>query len=216
MMNPISYCRIQFDYYIPEEGRRAVKGALISHIPTFAILGAGSLYSRVFLIGVGVGLVDVITKIALYFLFLRGIDQDNTQHTDNKETPFSVSVIYPILEEVVFRGLLQPSLRWAASVCLPDVTMKLAFLPAMSLASIVAVVATSVLFGSVHLINQHSGRKIQAMLATWGGITKGLLAINYGLGPAIGAHIMNNTIAGIGGYIHNHIKASRRQSNQPT
>jgi len=196
-MNPVSFLRTHFNYFVPEGQRRAITTVLSHNIPTFAVLSIACLWSRVFLVGAAVGVVNTISSIALTQLLLKQVPptQEDEQYVRLvTESVFKSAVIGPILEEVIFRGVLQPSLRWIVSVWLPDVSLKVAFIPPMALASMISVVATSVLFGFMHLTNNHSYKKFQALHATGIGIVYGVLAANYGLGASIGAHIMSNTI----------------------
>ena len=97
----------------------------------------------------------------------------------------------PFWEEMLFRGLLQEFFHWMAEKILPDRDVALFFCK-MKLATLVSIVATAVLFGSVHL---SSGFGIShAILATVTGITYGILRERYGLRASISAHMTNNAI----------------------
>lgn len=97
----------------------------------------------------------------------------------------------PLIEEVVFRFVIQNTFKWIANAILPDQNIEI-FSHPMKLATLVAVVATAVLFGSAHL---GSGLGIiHFILATISGITYGILKENFGLRSSIAAHVTNNAI----------------------
>ena len=58
----------------------------------------------------------------------------------------------------------------------------------------VSIVATAAFFGFIHIFNDHKNSPIQAFSATLGGILLGVSAAQFGLGCAIAAHIVHNTI----------------------
>ncbi len=65
----------------------------------------------------------------------------------------------------------------------------------LSIATTVAIVATAAFFGLIHAFNDHKNSRIQAVMASIGGIVLGVTAAQYGLAAAIAAHIVNNTLA---------------------
>lgn len=105
---------------------------------------------------------------------------------------WETAVLAPVVEEVLFRQVIQGAFKKLAEKVLPDQDVTL-FSQTMKLAVLVAVVATAVLFGLVHL---GSGLGIvQVILATSTGIVYGILKEKYGLTASISAHMTNNAVA---------------------
>lgn len=97
----------------------------------------------------------------------------------------------PLIEEIVFRGICQSCLMEIAEGVLPDKDVKI-FSHTIKLSALVAIVATSILFGLAHL---SSGLGIlHVVMATFGGIVMGLLKHHYGLTASAAAHVTNNGI----------------------
>ena len=107
--------------------------------------------------------------------------------------------MFPYLDQSLrkdFRGLVQPLLTKSVQVLIPAATVVF-FGTGLSVATAVAIVATSVLFGAAHLSNPHKGAHIQAMSATVSGVVLGILAARFGIGASIASHIANNSLVSI-------------------
>jgi len=109
-----------------------------------------------------------------------------------KKIPIMVIVIGPCLEELIFRGVVQPCIRIATGrvmeLCQINPAEEVDFLVCkIKRANLISVLATSLLFGFSHLSN---GTGIsQAVTATIGGIVRGLLKEKLGLRISIASHM---------------------------
>jgi len=95
-------------------------------------------------------------------------------------------ILAPLVEEGLFRGLLQTGLKKLSGQLLPR-----------SGAVAVAILATSLLFGITHLLaheDLESGMR-HVKIATIAGVFLGVLREKYGLPCSIGSHMFQNTIA---------------------
>ncbi len=102
---------------------------------------------------------------------------------------------YPILEETVFRGILQPYLSGKLPLFFP----KLKSIPSVMgipLANLVSSVALGVIFGSIHYLNYTSGGIYVALIASISGSFYGLIKEKFGLASSISAHIIHNFMVG--------------------
>jgi membrane protease YdiL (CAAX protease family) len=108
------------------------------------------------------------------------------------ESNFTAEVIEaPILEEIVFRVLIQNFFHSLATKIVPDTDVEI-FSSKLKLATLVSILATAALFGWAHIT---SGLGIlHVILATISGITFGVLKEKYGLTASISAHMINNAL----------------------
>jgi len=105
--------------------------------------------------------------------------------------PKAVIVKGPVLEELVFRGLLQPVLTKGVAFIYGDKEIEV-FNHKIKIAEAVGVTASSVLFGMAHLTN---GTGVQQVISTTlTGLVLGTLKNRYGLLSATSAHMTNNAI----------------------
>ncbi|MGC1878917.1 MAG: CPBP family intramembrane glutamic endopeptidase [Rhabdochlamydiaceae bacterium] len=171
-------------------------------IPTITAIGWGILLFPNFGLGLAVGTADfVFSAISLVVLSKTKIikpqtDKNNEYDKHLLRSLLHVSVFGPIAEEGIFRGLVQPLLTKSVQVLIPAATV-IFFGTGLSVATAVAIVATSVLFGAAHLPNRHKNAHIQAMSATVSGVVMGILAARFGIGASIAAHIANNSLASL-------------------
>src|SRR5579872_2362088 len=100
----------------------------------------------------------------------------------------------PIVEEGLFRGILQPLTTHAILFVAPTAAAAFAA-TSLSIAAAVSIVATGVIFGLAHLFNSHKNAHIQAITAIFSGIGWGIARAQFGLPAVMAAHIVNNTIA---------------------
>jgi membrane protease YdiL (CAAX protease family) len=121
----------------------------------------------------------------------------------SKETPlyggklpsaFSVCIAAPIIEECVFRGMIQPAtktvINFIARAFCDEATAK-------KIATVVAIIFTSLLFGAAHFINSSNLLVAlpQVICATYSGIVFGLeKEFGGGLLESTAHHMTNNTI----------------------
>jgi membrane protease YdiL (CAAX protease family) len=104
--------------------------------------------------------------------------------------PMYRTIIAPLVEELLFRGSI-PLLSHAIVYLIPNASAIL-FGP-FNVSVVISIVATSILFGFGH-DNWPTFKII-------GGLVFGILAVNFGLAAAVGAHMMNNTIVISPGYL---------------
>lgn len=112
-----------------------------------------------------------------------------------RENPLNAMIIAPVLEEGIFRGLLLPVMLDAITTLFPITTTMMFWGTGITLAAAISIGVVAGLFGAIHVFNEHEGAYRQAFIATLSGIAFGILALEFGLYAAIGAHIMNNSIA---------------------
>jgi membrane protease YdiL (CAAX protease family) len=110
------------------------------------------------------------------------------------KSPLTVTLFAPIMEELFFRGIIQPLLLASILTLFPQLTGVVLF-GTFSAAGICAVAITAALFGAVHLTNQKKNDAYhQAFNATFGGVVYGLLSLQFNLFTSIAAHVINNTV----------------------
>ncbi len=169
-------------------------------IPVISVIAIGIICSPVFKIGAITGAVTLsITVLSLGLLVSLGLlkKTDGGAYLEKirKMPACATAVFIPILEEAIFRGGLQRGLTELGKQVLTHKVWQLPLGVYLSTASLVAIVATSVLFGAVHALNDHEGASQQAFITGFHGFVMGVLAANYGILASIGAHIINNTLA---------------------
>jgi len=112
----------------------------------------------------------------------------------NESTPFELGVAGPIVEEVLFRGILQGGLLVVLKRLIPATTVSILGMP-FTIAGLIAIVTASAVFGAVHAMNDHKGAWGQAIVVGVSALfTEGPLAYFYGIEASMMAHILNNTI----------------------
>ena len=172
-------------------------------IPTLIsllIVGIGSLCIPHFIIGLLVGAMNFcvafIINRALQAIFplVNENGRSNYAKSINMQ-PFLVMLYAPILEEFIFRGILQPLLLAVATLLVPSTPIAIILGVSLSGAAIFSICVAAVLFGAVHLSNDHKGAFRQSLNCVVSGIVFGLLAFQFGLLTAIAAHMMNNILA---------------------
>lgn len=167
--------------------------------PLITTLALGSLFVPHFAKGLAIGVatlgLNIATSASLYFFGAYEPEKRDSKYTKLVlSRPLDTTIGAPLLEEGVFRGVLQPTLQRICQIALP-VTGTLLFPGvAVSVATAAAILGTSLLFGAIHYTNPHENSHIQAITSAIGGIPFGLAAARLGLGAAVGAHMMHNSI----------------------
>jgi membrane protease YdiL (CAAX protease family) len=109
--------------------------------------------------------------------------------------PWKSCVIYPVIEEITHRSLLQGALQWGLKRVLPAAAITV-FGAQIPLYACAAIVVGSGIFGAMHAANDHNLSHVQAAIV---GIQSlclySPLYYHYGLWASCLAHIMNNTLA---------------------
>ena len=106
----------------------------------------------------------------------------------------NTTFVAPIFEELLFRGALQLLLIAAISWLSPVAATALLFGTGLTVAEMLSIFVTSIIFGAMHIQNRHAGCYRQAALCFNAGIVYGVVAMKYGLVASIAAHIINNTL----------------------
>lgn len=166
-------------------------------IPAVALIGVGAAFLPHFALGcaiaAGVLVINLVIATVVRFFVKSEVKQDYLEMLENKQ--LLVTLGAPILEELIFRGamlqlsLLLIGLAFPPALILPFLNTGLA------IAAATAILITAVVFGLVHASNAEKNNYAQVANAFLGGLAFGFLAIQFGLLVAIGAHVLNNTIA---------------------
>lgn len=158
-------------------------------------------------VGVACGLADILyTAICEKTCILAGVkfeeieERANVPHWKVLDKVFMKKVvIYPIAEELIFRGALQPFLAKGFLLFMPQhaAPILMNVLPA----NVIAAVAVGIIFGAIHYFNYKSGGKQVVFVISIGGAFYGIIKERFGLVTSISAHMTHNFI---GGWIDKH------------
>ncbi|MBS3904178.1 MAG: CPBP family intramembrane metalloprotease [Simkania sp.] len=166
-------------------------------VPVISTIALGVFYSPVFCFGAAVGVIDCSVHTILSYTLFSNPEQSN-KGTYLKElidtSAFITCVVGPIIEEFLCRGLLLHALKHVATTIFTNRSILLPLGIAMPASTIAAIIISSVIFGMLHLSNDHEGATDQVILCTLGGLTYGVLAESFGITASIGAHIANNSL----------------------
>jgi len=122
-------------------------------------------------------------------------DEEDIPASERFDRCFADLVVkYPILEEAVFRGVLQPVLADAIAIAIPKFAAP--SLLGFPLANIVSAVAIGIGFGSVHYFNYRKGGKQVAVIGSISGSLYGIVKECFGLTGSIAAHMTHNFMTG--------------------
>jgi membrane protease YdiL (CAAX protease family) len=99
--------------------------------------------------------------------------------------------LVPIVEEVLFRVVIQGSVKWVAAKILPNREIDILGYAKLPLPALVSLVATSILFGALHYSN---GGMLIVFCATVAGINFGLLKEKVGLVSSCASHMVTNSL----------------------
>jgi membrane protease YdiL (CAAX protease family) len=168
-------------------------------ITIVAIIAIGTLASSTFAIGVGVGVLESLVFFPAFALAAKCAGMQPFGLPPNYNTWMS-NCVAPIVEECLFRSVIQPLAEKPIAYILPALTVEILGAQ-FALATLVTIVVTSLLFGVSHLFNGHPNASSQAIHATLGGVLLGIVAVHFGLLASISAHMVHNTTAGaLGAY----------------
>lgn len=169
--------------------------------PIIGMLSLGLFFDQQIPIGIAIGFGScALSYLTVTILSkkhaIRAKDITNSTKTNRRDYyQFSFknevisTLVCPIFEELLFRGIVQPCLLQSILFIAPTACCAFAK-TSFSLNTSMALVSTSVLFGLAHKIN---GSNIQAISTTISGIMYGILMIRFGIAPAIAAHMTHNT-----------------------
>lgn len=213
-------------------------------LPTIAVGAVGAACIPHFALGLGIGMCQFIVNYSLSTILNRWMSLPPTERNSIYENQLRegltwTTLVGPVFEELLFRGILQPLLLLTIgalfslsptelfskttvdillylfccqtlgslhlgllvlllavlAINLPPLISIAMFGASINAASLGVVCVTAILFGAIHLPNEHQNAPVQAMVATLSGVIFGLLALQYGLWVPIAAHIMNNTLS---------------------
>lgn len=184
-------------------------------VPVLCVTALGSAFIPYFTLGLAVGVIAPIAELAIIlaiaiptFLLLwmvKGqswLDNELEKDSENKKDyrdscakdPVGTALWYPIKEEILFRFILQHLLICIGTLLAPALAVTPFFATGLSAVSAASIACASVFFGLAHLSNSKNNDSYgQATLCTINGVIYGVMAINFGLGAPIAAHIANNT-----------------------
>lgn len=151
-------------------------------------------------IGIGVGVAEFSVNL-IFISLLSAVSEVGKIGADPiKAVEYSkavlasfwqTAVIAPVLEEIVFRVVIQGAFDFITDKIFGDKEVEI-FSHKIKLAALVSIVATSVLFGLAHY---GSGLGLaQVISATIGGLVYGVLRHKYNPLASMSAHITNNSI----------------------
>jgi len=165
---------------------------------TAAFMGLGILFAPNFAIGLVIGVLDctinyLITR-AVETFFPLALEENNQYFFDVMNNIINTTLVAPIFEELLFRGALQLLLIAAISWLSPVAATALLFGTGLTVAEMLSIFVTSIIFGAMHIQNRHAGYYRQAAYCFNTGIVYGVVAMKYGLVASIAAHIINNTL----------------------
>jgi hypothetical protein len=169
-------------------------------IPVVGSIAIGILCAPNFALGLAAGgalwVVGTTINTGLSILCNRKDNSKYTKEIINRS--LEVALLAPVIEELIFRGGMQPLFTRAIVWLVPAATAVF-FGTGLGTATVVSIVVTSVLFGLLHLANKDVNENVhfQVIYAGILGIPLGILAVQFGLGTSIAAHIIINTISTI-------------------
>lgn len=193
----------KFEKYYPSmpyyQKQPSIKASLLTSLlelaPTFCVIALGAVFLPHFSLALAIGTVNfiltlVIIGILALFIPNKPVKQEYIDFL--LKNPLYVTLMGPVLEELIFRGTLL-NIAIFALICVIPCSATLPFFgTGLSIAVASSLLVTSLGFGLCHFPGSES--IAQVVGTTSGGIVFGLLAIQFGLTAAIGAHIMNNVI----------------------
>lgn len=122
-------------------------------------------------------------------------DDDDIPASERLDKEFwQTVVIWPIGEEIVFRGILQPILAHGILFFMPQLSAP-SYL-GIAGANLISSVVTGTGFGAIHYFVYSSGGKEAAFIISVGGIAQGILKERFGLVAPICAHMVHNFMVG--------------------
>lgn len=170
-------------------------------IPVMCVAGIGSACIPYFALGLAVGAVDFMVQIVISILFFSKESEEDREKTKEYSEMIQKNTLYatlwgPVIEEGLFRGVLQPGLMLAFILINPSLAVLPFLATGLSLAAAAAIACTSLIFGLLHLTSSKDNDDYRhAVMTTMGGVVLGVLAIQFGLLAAVAAHIIFNTLA---------------------
>ena len=174
---------------------------IVAGIASVLLLASFGWLPASFLIAARISVIGLSIGLVLRLLYQIYVKKEPPSSLDEKELkrfqsiPASyICLLGPLLEEFFFREMIQGSLQMLLryTITSPVITLLGVAMPATHL---IAMIVTGVIFGAAHYSSEREnhGQVLYASLS--GVLVEGTIYAALGLGPAIFAHVINNTIA---------------------
>jgi membrane protease YdiL (CAAX protease family) len=169
-------------------------------IPVVGSLMVGAMTIPHFTIGMRFGLMKwgINTLMAVTLVLGR---QETPMTKDDEYTEFlQSSMLYcalwaPIKEELIFRGAIQKISAAAIALAIPNLADEQFYWGNFPIATAISIFTTSLIFGALHVRNEHSLSYFQGISSFMSSMISGYAAAQYGFGAAVAQHITNNLIS---------------------
>lgn len=178
---------------------------IVSTIASAVFLSAVGVLPSSILVAATVGVISTTVTLAAVIVSsaMSGVETEEKPDESGyhkrimEMDPIKIAVQGPIIEEIIFRGILQGGLQWTLKKLLPATAISLLGLQ-LPVASVIAAVVAGAAFGYAHLANGHENSGYQAIHAGISGIlVEGTMFAVYGLWASCLVHIINNTIISV-------------------
>jgi len=116
---------------------------------------------------------------------------DSTQEAFNALNDLLICSVVPVVEEVLFRVVIQGNIKWVAAKILPNQEVNILGLVKLPLPALVSIASTSIIFGALHYPN---GGLPSVFSTAIGGVNLGLLKEKVGLISSCTAHVVANSL----------------------
>lgn len=169
-------------------------------VPVLAVSGFGLAIAPSFALGLVVGMVHMLFWLLCLLAYLcfygnKSIDSPTKDFKDMiDKNNIIVTLVIPVFEEFLFRGLLLSLSISILTGLFPAVAALPLLATGLNLAEGCSILGTAFLFGIGHASNSKGGYA-PVIILTLFGIIMAVLAVKFGLAVAIAAHIANNTTA---------------------
>lgn len=184
----------------PETQKAPSKEVWQEFIPVISAIALGAIYSPAFQLGAMVAPVAWVSWHTISGIFgliypSNPVQKSNYIKSLSEMHAFETCVEIPVIEELIFRGLLFDGVKKIAAFVVAERSILFPLGIAMPLTSTIAIAISSLAFGAVHLSNDHNDTARQFLYCTLSGIYFGVMLEYLGILAPIGAHIVNNTFS---------------------
>jgi membrane protease YdiL (CAAX protease family) len=174
------------------EERHVTPDYMSGVVPTIAAIAAGLLFPQ-FRIGALAGLLQLAPQIPALVAIAPKLTEEPLYQTLLAENALITCVAVPIVEEILFRGILQSGIQKLFEISISSSMVALPFTGPISTVTLATIFVASTIFGAVHVFNDHKFSYLQAIHAFIGGFAGGFMMTTVGLKAACAAHIVNNS-----------------------
>ena len=134
--------------------------------------------------------------------FLEFVEEMGKEALDPTEVAISAlldsswleNIIGPSFKEVIFKAVIQGSIRWVFTKILPDQEVDVLGYIKLSSSALISIVATSVLFGMAHYLD---GGIALVVVCTLNGFAFGVLKEKVGFFSGFAAHAVTNSLVDV-------------------